>query len=468
MKINILKFSNNKFHIDNGLIKNNRIITNSLKRTISNNLHSKFDKNSLSFHINITKPKLKIYSKNFNLLKSSSFNIHNSIEGLKYNIFIKENSRLEDLTYKEEIFEYVALKSNVMSEKDIILALEKLENHVILETELKEFKFFIRNILEIQSNFNSEYAITKFLKYFITTYNRDLKKFFDSNYISVENNKYDLYFQNIYAALLNFALMNIMKIEINFNLKYYLDLFLLINFTNDKIKKEFLEKIQIKFLQNINLNLANSPFNLNNIIEKSELDDVKDKKEEDLLSFLLINISLNKYIFDEYLCEIINYFDLRLRDKYGLIKYWNSEFNIRPKIYKLENRELKILNIIYGILNNWIEIYKKEIEGKKDPKEINDDVHQKSGKSNNTDQNIKKDNSIEINLIKNKEHLDIIQNFLNTVEIIIFRNNKISKAKFLKIYKDESIRLRDTINLIEESNKMFINKVLSEMEKDFP
>jgi len=272
--------------------------------------------------------------------------MHIPIEKLKYNVFIKEDAKLEDLKYKEEIFEFVAFKSNFMSEKDIIVALEKLENHVILETELKEFKFFIRNILEIQDKFNSEFAIVKFIKYFIKTYNTDLKKYFDPNYISVENNKYDLEFDNIFAALLNFALLNLMKIENNYNFKSYLDLITLINFTNDDTKKKFLEKIQIKFLQNVNLNLVNSPFSLRSIFDESELKEINCNKEEDLWAFLLINIILyqeNNYPVDELFNEIIIYFNLKIKDNHGMIKYWNSELNTRPRLIK-NNRKSYLNN----------------------------------------------------------------------------------------------------------------------------
>jgi hypothetical protein len=395
---------------------------------------------------------------------------------LKYNLFIKETSKLEDLKFKEEIFEYVAFKANEMTEKDIITALDKLESHVILEAELKEFKFFMRNVLEFQEKFRSEFALIKLIKYFLKTYNKDLKNFFDLNSYTIENNKYDLDFSNLNAALLNFALRNLMKIENNFNLKNILDLLLLINFSDYRIKKEFLEKIQIKFLQNVNLNLVNSPFKLKGIIEEDNFPknlnensnaEIKNNNnnEVDLNMFLLMNLVIyqdNKFLMDESLLEILNYFNSRIADKYGLISYWDRDLNTRPQILKLENKELKVFNLIYGFMNSWIEEYKKE-----NNKTLNENKIENDKPEDNSDNKNNLSNSLVFNLISNKTQLEIIQNLLKTIEKVILRNNKITKQVFLKKFKDDSIKYKDTVNKIKEVNNKLMDKIIDDMEKNY-
>jgi len=383
---------------------------------------------------------------------------------LKTNIFIKDITKVEDLKFKEEFFEFISLRTEELTEIDLISIIEKLETHVILESELKEFKFLIRNILEVKNIFNSEYAIMKFIKYFLKTYNSDLKKFFDPNVISVENNKYDVFFDNLNASMFNFALENLMKIENNHNMKYILDLFLLINFSEEKVKKELFEKIQIKFLQNINLNLMNSPLNLKNIVNDGQFGSNENFKEEDLLMFLLINLVLyqeNKYLLDVVLEELIKYFDLKLQDRYGLYKYWSSDLNTRPQVFKIDEKELKILNIIYGLLSNWIEFNKKENININ--QNLTEDQKTPLLKSNFKDNNGKKEeinaNSLTINIIISKEQIYIVEGFLRTIEKVVLKNNKITKQKFLKKFNDDLINLKDSINHIEEINKKFMDKM---------
>lgn len=438
---------------------------------------------------------LNNYLAHKNLVNLSTFKF-NQLETqgskLKYNLFIKDDAKLEDLKFKEEIFEYAAIKANEITETEIILALNKLESHVILEAELKEFKFFIRSILEIQDKFRSEFAVIKFINYYLKTYKKDFKTYLDPNHFSIENNQYDLDFSNLNAALLNFGLKNLMKIEHNFNLKSLLDLILLINFTDDKIKKEFLEKIQIKFLQNVNLNLINSPFNLKGIIEEEDLinkskhdsgseiynyknndfENTENSKEIDLNMFLLINIIVyqdNKYQLDEKLLGIINYFEARLADKNGLIKYWDQDLNKRLQVSKIETKELQIFNLIYGFMNNWVEAYNKEIN----KSSINEESKIKKEKSEKNKIELNAENietkevneSLKVNLISNEEQLNALRKFLKTVEMIILRNNKITKQSFIKKFKNDTIRYRENVNYINELNDKLINKIISEMEK---
>ncbi len=444
-------------------------LVNSLKR-----IHYLNNEYNLENTLKISKDRNnKNSSINKKIFKFSSCNLSQFLSNgrkIKYNIFIKENSRLEDLIFKEEIFEYVALKSKEMNEKDMITVLYKLESHTIIEAELKDFKFFICNVLEIQEKLKSEFAVVKFIQYFLKTYNNDLKKFLNPNSLLLENNKYDLNFSNINASLVNFALGNLMKIETNSNLKYVLDLLLMINFAENKIKKEFLEKIQIKFLQNVNLNLLNSPFDLKGIIDKEHSKSDIDMIEIDLNIFLLMNLVIyqdNKFPVDDTLLEIINYFELRLSDKHSLLSFWKQDLNKRPQIFKLKSKELMVFNLIYGFMNNWVKVFKTENKKQEDSK--GNTTTRNEREINNEEETKENNNSlgiIEVNLISNKEQIETIEKLLKTIEQIILRNNKISKEAFLKKFNNDSIRYKETINRIEDIENKLIDRILSEMEKN--
>jgi len=72
--------------------------------------------------------------------------------------------------------------------------------------------------------------------------------------------------------------------------------------------------------------------------------------------------------------------------------------------------------------------------------------------------------SPEINLIINKDQLDSILRLLRTIEKIILRNNKINKHVFLKKYKDDSQRYKETVNKIDEVNLKLLDKIISDMD----
>src|SRR5688572_9276852 len=55
-------------------------------------------------------------------------------------IYIKPNSKVSDLIYKEELFEYFAYNYLNMQEEQIMEILKKLQKYSILETEVKDFK----------------------------------------------------------------------------------------------------------------------------------------------------------------------------------------------------------------------------------------------------------------------------------------------------------------------------------------
>ena len=404
-----------------------------------------------------------------------------------------------------------------MTEKEILISLEKLENFKILETELKEYKCYIRNILEITDKINDEKIVLKFIRYYLKIY-EDIKIFMDKNYFSIENNSYDLNFSNIDLSMFNFSISRLHNVNNNRNIRYIIEILNNIQFSSFEIKKDFLAKIQIKFLQNINLNISNSQFfknkfseelkqiykinsndkiyfddnyhiendrNSNNLEIKSfvnkkidlidyqkntciSLDNNKNNIDLDLLTFFWYNIAIytqDKIKMDVLLKEIFSFFEFFLKDEFEL-NLFDFESPKRSRVKKLNEKELKVLNYIYGNLNNWLINFNKEIEKNKVQEKNESDMGNKKnfneyyGKSKNED--INNDSVNAFNYLNCTEDFYSIKNFLKNIEKIILINNKISIKNFKERYIRETKDREEKIIGIEEFNQNIINKILTE------
>lgn len=395
------------------------------------------DKSSIFYLFHIENGR-KFYSNNKFSFCDSQLN------KINYNLFIKENSELKNLKYKEEIFEYMSLFSKDIKDTEIILAIDKLENFEILESEVRYFKFFIRDILEMQEKLIEEEIIIKFIKYYVRNINK-IKKYSDNDYISIENNNYDLNFDNINASILSFAMFNLHKIKDNKNLKPILELVNLVVFQSKTIKKDFIEKIQIKFLQNINLQLWNNPIYLGKINKENQVSD-------DILFFCLFNISeydLQKFTYDENLIEILKYLNLYLKEKFDLNQKYNINNQTRYSNCKLNDKQINLLNILYGILKKRDVDYKKLENSKKENYETDSNEQNLHPHAQNQ--------SFELS----KDYLSIVKNLNDSIEKIILISKKITRAKFKEEFEKKLNMSKDELKNFQEFNNLYIEHIFN-------
>ena len=90
-----------------------------------------------------------IIVKNFSLLNTISSYLSPSNSSTKKYFYIKENSTLQDLKFKEEFFEFFAYNYSHLNEEELFHILKKLLNTYVLISEVKNFRYFIRDFLEI-------------------------------------------------------------------------------------------------------------------------------------------------------------------------------------------------------------------------------------------------------------------------------------------------------------------------------
>ena len=94
------------------------------------------------------------------------------------------------------------------------MILNKLKDNKILECEIKDFKHLIKNILSVFYNNNKndneikQETFLNFIKYYLKV-NKEIKTYIDPNSYSLENNGFDLFFDNLNASLLNKIIKNI-------------------------------------------------------------------------------------------------------------------------------------------------------------------------------------------------------------------------------------------------------------------
>jgi hypothetical protein len=79
-------------------------------------------------------------------------------------VYINKHTKLSDLQYKEEIFEYVAYKYSKMSQNEINEIIVKLMNFKILKPEVVEFKNLLRNIIMVTEKLTEKEVIRNLIQ----------------------------------------------------------------------------------------------------------------------------------------------------------------------------------------------------------------------------------------------------------------------------------------------------------------
>jgi hypothetical protein len=350
--------------------------------------------------------------------------------------FTKEDSNLNDLKFKEELFEYTANKSENINDEEIIIILNKLKDKKILEAEIKDFKFFIKNILSafynIKNNNNNtlkQSTFLLFIKYYLSVI-KEIKIYLDPNFLSLENNSFDLFFDNINASILNKAITGISNDTKITDFIYFFQIINLINFPTKEIKLKFVEHLQINFLLLGNLNYDN--FNVDYI------------DNSNIMLFLLENINFylcHKIPLGENFIQILNFFTNKISYENNIDYYFNESFNKRRKNKKFLEEEINFYSYLYGILNEYV-----------DNKNIN--------KDDKDNKDIYKEKILYLKN-ENEENLIILKNLLRKIEQLFLFSNKITKKNLLKRYSlnKENIEklLRNSIEDLYNDKESFID-----------
>jgi hypothetical protein len=421
------------------------------KTKITNKSFSDFNKSNININKNKNKNKNKEINThtntntntnintNINTNKDIDINIDMDIEkeykDLKNKLlnknfnFTKEDSNLNELNYKEELFEFTANNYYDINDEEINIILNKLKDKKILEAEIKDFKFFTKNILLAYYN-NENFTLKQstfflFIKYYLNVI-KEIKIYLDPNYLSMENNSFDLFFDNINASLLNKAITNISNETNISDFIYFFQILNLINFSNLETKHKFVEYLQINFLllSNLNIDFDN---NINN-----------DNNKSNIILYLLENINFylsNKIPLDENFLQILNFFTEKISLENNIDYIFNESLIKRRKIKKFSGLEITYFSYLYGFLNEFI--YNNEKENKKNMDKIKDNNSVNISDTDKLKDNIndnKKKEKIFYLKNENRENFFIIENLLRKIEQIFIFSNKITKENLLKRY----------------------------------
>jgi hypothetical protein len=255
----------------------------------------------------------------------------------KHLLYINTKTKLEELKYKEEIFEYLNLYNNRLSENEILKLLKKMEKSHVLENEIKDFKCFFRNLLEVKEIFRNREVIVEIIKFFLDKLKqiqellRETKNTEEMSALgfrlNMEHTEYDKDFTNILKTLSDFVSSNLEILIIDRE-----SLRLVFHFYNE-LYQEFdsdLTNIYLKLTQYLRA-----------------VDTINDEKVsfDDTVFILSCILSAynNQCLNDDSIVKfILNFY---------ILKYYDSSKQ-GGSIFKQENYDMSKLNELFMSLNS--------------------------------------------------------------------------------------------------------------------
>lgn len=335
--------------------------------------------------------------------------------------FIHPNSTIDDLKYKEELFEYFAYNYLKMDISELKTILSKMKNFYILDNELRDFKCFLRDFFELfnspdRDKFEDEEIISEFSK-FVTSKLDQVKEYLEEGNF-VENNIYDKDFTVILNNFKSFIEGKMYLIRSNENmvpLFEYLDNFPV---ADNKSSNEIWRKLIECYKTNDNIHSPNNTnFYTNILLLKLVLRAFEEDKISDIIS---IRYFLNNFI-------------LKIADIKNL--------NISPEV-EVENISKKLSSYINSenlqIENN---VQKKKIDLLKEFKEVYSIIYSITKKENvanekNHDNDVEDHKDFkdfkELSLLQNIASKFLLNNNINTKKIELVKDTEIQKSKEFK------------------------------------
>ncbi len=139
--------------------------------------------------------------KNFNFLK---------IQKAKY-VYTTPNTRLSDLKYKEEIFEFFSYNSEKLNESEINEIFLKLIKFKIMKNEIIDYKNFLRIFLSIEKDWMTEDIVKNSLLLFLDKL-KDIEEYLTDE-INTPENIIDTNFFPINLSFYNYVMKNYHKLK---------------------------------------------------------------------------------------------------------------------------------------------------------------------------------------------------------------------------------------------------------------
>lgn len=268
---------------------------------------------------------IKLHKNKINTHFQASFSTKNlEITPNKY-YFIKENSKLEELEYKEELFEFISHNYVKFSENDYKYAFRKLSNFQVLSSDITNIKCILRDFLEIKDNFSDELLLKEFIKF----YNKkiiEIKQCFKENALISDEIENDIGYLS--QSVLNLIESHSKYVKDNKNL-----LHLFSNLNTDEITDDI-------FSNNIWNKLIES-FRINEVYYKSIIS--KDDMTP-IINDLLFTLLKNKFSDTNYAFYLLNNFILKLKC-----------YNIKSEHNYIKEEILDKYEQIYLLTNDLIE-----------------------------------------------------------------------------------------------------------------
>ncbi len=207
-------------------------------------------------------------------------------------VYTTPNTKISDLNYKEEIFEYFAYNSEKLNESEINQIFNKLFKFKILKNEIIDYKNFIRNFLLIDKDWITEDIIKNSLLLYLDK-QKDVDEYLKDE-INPPSNQIDANFLPINISFYNFINKNYYKLK-NENI------ILLFNFLSEFGNED--DKIFKNVLMIYNLNNALNPYKpehsaevMINIIKMLFKNHLKlDEEVKDVINKYSLNLELKPY-----------------------------------------------------------------------------------------------------------------------------------------------------------------------------
>jgi hypothetical protein len=221
-------------------------------------------------------------------------------------VFINKNTKLSDLKYKEEIFEYYSYNYTHLSQDEINELLKKLMKFKILKSEVVEFKNLLRNTMMVKDKLSKD--TIQSLIYLLYNKVGDINEFIKDD-IEVDN-EFDKDFSPVLNALFVYLSDN-------------LDIF-------DKEDIALLFKFMIKF-DNCSEEAIFSILDLYgaiNGVEQYSLDE-----DSEIMSLLLKLVHDNNKISKDNVTKYIKPF---IHDYIVKLKDYLNEFTLKRRVKKIE------------------------------------------------------------------------------------------------------------------------------------
>lgn len=239
-------------------------------------------------------------------------------------VYTKNDTKISDLQFKEEIFEYFAFHYESLNENEITEIVNKLNDKVILTSEIKDMKMFMRNLIEIiQADKRSTEFMSTICNFFFKK-SMEIKEIIQSDDINTQsslrmnNNEYDMDFFNVWIGIANIMIENIDNVDSS-TLKA-------IGFYLGEGRSENAEELWEKYKEHLRLKI--SEYDFNDRIELAVLffklkSDQQITNINDIIDELLENC--NNYEINEENKEMLVQFN-------EIIKVYKDDFNLSEDI----------------------------------------------------------------------------------------------------------------------------------------